>query len=141
MFTTLSQVLILQESTHFHKNYTLSKLLNLRQSFFLILACLFSSAIAMQKSRASRFNLLFFHLSKKNKRISTAIAHATRDIVMLEIKIIQIIIPLIFAIGIIAIIYTFLKEPRIILGDLFSAIYFRIKEEFLDFYLFLLFHC
>ena len=49
---------------------------------------------------------------------------------MLEIKIIQIIIPLIFAIGIIAIIYTFLKEPRIILGDLFSAIYFRIKEEF-----------
>ena len=52
---------------------------------------------------------------------------------MLEIKIIQIIIPLIFAIGIIAIIYTFLKEPRIILGDLFSAIYFRIKEEFFGF--------
>ncbi len=89
----------------------------------------------MQKSRAFRFNLLFFHLSKKNKRISTAIAHATRDIVMLEIKIIQIIIPLIFAIGIIAIIYTFLKEPRIILGDLFSAIYFRIKEEFFGFLL------
>ena len=54
---------------------------------------------------------------------------------MLEIKIIQIIIPLIFAIGIIAIIYTFLKEPRIILGDLFSAIYFRIKEEFFGFLL------
>jgi len=30
----------------------------------------------MQKSRAFRCNLLFFHLSKKNKRISTAIAHA-----------------------------------------------------------------
>ena len=54
---------------------------------------------------------------------------------MLEIKIIQIIIPLIFAIGIIAIIYTFLKEPRIILGDLFSTIYFRIKEEFFGFLL------
>lgn len=52
---------------------------------------------------------------------------------MLEIKIIQIIIPLIFAIGIIAIIYTFLKEPKIIFKDLFSLIYFRLKEEFFGF--------
>ena len=51
----------------------------------------------------------------------------------MEIKIIQIIVPLIFAIGIIAIIYTFLKEPKIIFKDLFSLIYFRLKEEFLGF--------
>ena len=51
----------------------------------------------------------------------------------MEIKIIQIIVPLIFAIGIIAIIYTFLKEPKIIFKDLFSLIYFRLKEEFFGF--------
>lgn len=40
---------------------------------------------------------------------------------------------MIFAIGIIAIIYTFLKEPKIIFKDLFSLIYFRLKEEFFGF--------